>query len=345
VKYLAVEKSVLNNKIINDLLLREYNIITYKVEKLKLGSANCFKISALDNIFFLKEFQARFSEKDINEEASLLEFLIVNHYPTNNIIRTTNNKNYAVIDGKIVCLQKYINGTTFNSNTVPTEILFQAAQLLGKLHTILKSYKPLATEMDIKWHKQFNAFKSAQSYQLLLDNIPKTSSNLHRQIYNDLIYKQNLQYKIDEYGEFFNLVTLGNTHGDYNCLQYICSDTQISVVIDFTTACCMPLCWEIMRSYVQSAPKCKDGDYIDISEFVQYIKHYLKHATLTKNDLRYMPYIYFYQLARSKYGYKEFLANSENKEELINFALWRTNMCRYLEANVDEISEVLCNVL
>lgn len=342
---MAIEKSALNNVIINNLLLQEYSITAGKIEKLEIGSANCFKIYAVDNIYFLKEFQGRFSADDIDEEASLLDFLIENHYPTTHIIKTGDSKNYTTINEKVVCLQKYINGTTFRSNTVPTEILFESARLLGKLHATLKSYKPLPCEMDIKWHRQFNAPKSAESYRLLLDKIDKTASDLHNQIYNDLTYKQNLQYKIADYGKFLNSVTFGNTHGDYNCLQYICYDQQICAVIDFSTACCMPLCWEIMRSYVQSAPECKDGDYIDIAQFVQYIRHYLQYAALTEKDLRYMPYIYLYQLGRSKYGYKEFLADTENKDELIKFAFWRTKMCRYLDLKADELSEILYNIL
>jgi Ser/Thr protein kinase RdoA (MazF antagonist) len=345
VKFLAIEKSVLNNEIISNLLLREYNITTSKIEKLKIGSANCFKVFTSDNALFLKEFQGRFSTYDIDEEAYLLDFLVENHYPTTNIIKTNNGKNYTLVNDKIICLQKYIDGRTFHDNTVPTEILFESAQLLGRLHTILKGYKQLHHEMDYKWHKQFNASKNVEAYQLLLTNVDKTASDLHNQIYNDLIYKKDLQYKIANYGDFLNIITYGNTHGDYNCLQYICCDKHISAVIDFSTACYMPICWEIMRSYVQSAPECKYGNYIHIPQFVQYIKHYLKQATLTKYDLRYMPYIYFYQLGRSKYGYKEFLTNAENKQELINFAFWRTKMCRYLELNVDEISEALCSII
>ena len=342
---MAVEKTALNNDIINILLLKEYNITTSNVEKLKIGSANCYKIISFNKIFFLKEFQARFNASDIDEEACLLDFLISNHFPTTNIIKTSNRKNYTIVENRIVYLQKYIDGTTFYSNTVPNEILFASAQLLGKLHTILKGYKRLKCEMNTMWYKQFNPSKSAESYQLLIDNVDITASDLNIQIYNDLVFKQNLQNKIADYGEFLDSVSFGNTHGDYNCLQYICSDKQICGVIDFSTACYMPLCWEIMRSYVQSAPECKDGDYINIQQFIEYIKHYLYQSTLTKNDLRYMPYIYIYQLGRSKYGYKEFLSDSENKEELLNFAFWRTNMCRYLELNVDKISEALSKIL
>jgi Ser/Thr protein kinase RdoA (MazF antagonist) len=345
VQDMAVEKTALNNNIISLLLSKEYNITTSNVEKLKIGSANCYKIFSFNKIFFLKEFQERFNASDIDEEACLLDFLISNHYPTTNIIKTNNHKNYTIVENRIVYLQKYIEGTTFCNNTAPNEILFASAMLLGKLHTILKGYKQLKCEMNTMWHKQFNPSKSAESFQLLIDIVDKNASDLNTQIYNDLVFKKNLQYKIAEYGEFIDSVSIGNTHGDYNCLQYICSDKQISAVIDFSTACYMPLCWEIMRSYVQSAPECKDGDYINIQQFKQYIKHYLNQCSLTKNDLRYMPYIYFYQLGRSKYGYKEYLSDAENKEELLNFAFWRTKMCRYLELNVDKISEALSKIL
>ena len=63
----------------------------------------------------------------------------------------------------------------------------------------------------------------------------------------------------------------------------------------------------------------------------------------TKNDMIYMPYVYLFQLARSKFGYPQYLtSDSEDREGLIDFALWRTRMCREVESRADEISRAFC---
>ena len=57
-----------------------------------------------------------------------------------------------------------------------------------------------------------------------------------------------------------------------------------------------------------------------------------------------MPYIYLFQLAQSSYGYKEYLiTKSENKEALLEFAFWRTNVCRAICQKAKEISEAMAD--
>ena len=59
-----------------------------------------------------------------------------------------------------------------------------------------------------------------------------------------------------------------------------------------------------------------------------------------------MPYVYLFQLARSKYGYPQYLkSDSEDKEGLLQFAFWRTKMCREVEAKAETISNALLRLL
>ena len=72
----------------------------------------------------------------------------------------------------------------------------------------------------------------------------------------------------------------------------------------------------------------------------------MKYAVLSETDLKAMPYVYLFQLARSKYGYKEYLTtDSEDREGLIRFAFWRTQMCREVEAKAKEIAEKLAELI
>ena len=56
----------------------------------------------------------------------------------------------------LLCLQEYIEGTTYGNNQLPHSLLMQAAELLGQLHTLLKDY-PLPVEMDVPWLEAFSA--------------------------------------------------------------------------------------------------------------------------------------------------------------------------------------------
>ncbi len=55
-----------------------------------------------------------------------------------------------------------------------------------------------------------------------------------------------------------------------------------------------------------------------------------------------MPIIYMLQLAGSGFGYKEYLKDN-SKQELLTFAYFRTNLCRYLYTNKEIISNALKN--
>jgi hypothetical protein len=69
----------------------------------------------------------------------------------------------------------------------------------------------------------------------------------------------------------------------------------------------------------------------------------MKYALLTKKDLEAMPYLYLFQLAQSSYGYKEYLiTKTENKEALLDFAFWRTDICREILQKAKEISKAIC---
>ena len=72
-------------------------------------------------------------------------------------------------------------------------------------------------------------------------------------------------------------------------------------------------------------------------EKVKYIKEFNKYVKLNDYDLKYMSYIYLIQLLSSTYGYKEYINNNENIE-LLEFAHFRTNICKYLFNNAENIS-------
>ena len=338
---MAIQKSVLNNVIISELLQTLYNMPTDNIEKLGIGTANCYKIHAEGKRYFLKEYQETFSKSDLQREIQLNEFLLSASYPTAAFISDVNGNKYIYTNNRYIVLQEYIDGKSYITHNLPDKILFQAAELLGRLHEILEGYE-MPVEMDKPWVEKFNVEKAISSYDLLIEHTTEIKDKTIRdKIRADLLFKKELLNITAPYVKYFDKITYKSTHGDYTAMQYLCIDDEIKAVIDFASARKIPASWEIMRSYMQSAIDTKIPADFDMNKFCDYVRHYLSVSTLSEDDLKYMPFIYLYQLARSKYGYKEYMLNVENKEALLEFAFWRTDICRMLADKADEISQML----
>ena len=339
---MALEKTVLNEKIILDLLSRHYGISPISAKKLKLGTANCFQIYDGNKYCFLKEFQSSFSENAVVQEAKLLEYLSVAGIPTTRFYKTLNNEFVINYQNHIICLEEYIEGQAYDYDDLPLELLPQVGKMLGRLHQILKDY-PLPIDMSDKWLASFSAENMIAQYDALIKIAEsKVGDKNTNQIIDDLQYKKRLAIRCEEYKKYYNGITYCSTHGDYQGCQLIFEKGEIKAVIDFSSASCLPVTWEIMRSFVQSSNYCRTTATVDIKAFCEYVREYLKYSPLTKTDMIAMPYVYLFQLARSKYGYPQYLNSaSEDREGLLQFAFWRTRMCREVEKNAETISNEL----
>ena len=58
--------------------------------------------------------------------------------------------------------------------------------------------------------------------------------------------------------------------------------------------------------------------------------------------MEFMPYVYLFQLARSDYGYLQYLTtDTDSAKMLLDFAIWRTQICRGMEAKAADMSKAL----
>ncbi len=339
---MALEKTVLNEKIVSDLLSKNYGISPISTKKLKLGSANCFQVYDGNKYYFLKEFQSSFSENAVVQEAKLLEYLSVAGIPTTRFYKTLNNEFVFNYQNHIICLEEYIEGQVYDYDDLPIKFLPQVSKMLGRLHQALKDY-PLPIDMSDKWLASFSAENMIAQYDALLKIAESKADDKNtNQIIDDLQYKKQLAIRCEEYKKYYNGITYCSTHGDFQGCQLIFEKGEIKAVIDFSSASCLPVTWEIMRSFVQSSNYCRTNATVNIKAFCEYVREYLKFSPLTKTDMIAMPYVYLFQLARSKYGYPQYLnSDSEDREGLLQFAFWRTKMCREVEKNAEAISHEL----
>ncbi len=343
---MALEKSVLTDNIISDLLKQYYGLPFVSAQRLGLGTANCYRVFDGEKYYFLKEFQSSFLENNIIREAKLLEFLSDTDIPITKFYKTIQNNYVIKYQNHLICLEEYIEGEAYSYDDLPRHLLPRVGKMLGKLHCALKGY-PLPVDMSDEWLTSFSSEKVIKEYDSLIEiaKILNRDENI-TQIIEDLEYKKQLAIRCENYKKYYNGITYCATHGDYQGCQMIFDDEKIKAIIDFSSACTLPVTWEIMRSYVQSSAQCRSNAVIDIDNFCSYVREYMKYSKLTKADMISMPYVYLFQLARSKYGYPQYLkTDSPDKDKLLQFAFWRTQMCREIEQKAEMISGELLKLM
>ena len=325
-------------------LLLEYDLHMISSRLIPFGSANCYRVNCMEGTYFFKEYQKEFTIQDVKKETELVEYLFSEGFPVARPIRTKSGNRCTLYEGHVISLQEYLEGRSY-LNDLPHELLKDCAKYLGILHSILKNY-PMESRLDEKRAQSISAEAVSKKYDRLLDALEKQKSDPnHSRIKEDLLFKKELFRHIEDMKSYFKGITYTPSHGDYTSCQLLCDNDHVKAVTDFTSAAKLPAVWEIMRSYIQ-AGACRGGKAFDISDFAEYVKEYMRYAPLTKRDLEAMPYVYLFQLSRSAYGYEEYLIDkTENREALLDFALWRTDICRNVYTKADSISAALLQLI
>ena len=130
-----------------------------------------------------------------------------------------------------------------------------------------------------------------------------------------------------------------NAHGDFSVQQLIYKEGEETTVIDFETAKKLPIVWEVIRSYSYIDKQASEGN-LNIDTLVEYFKEFYKYIKLNEYDLKYAAHIYLIQIISSVFGYKQY-NNDYSLTGLLEFALFRTKLCRFLYNNIEEISDRL----
>ena len=338
---MGIQKTKKKKKKIEKILRKEYNIVPNKIIEVNRGTANIFKIDTDIKSYILKEFNQKRTVESVKKEIDIINFLKKRNICVPQYIKTINNSFYIINEDRIIILQEYIDGYTMENNTGDYEKVIESATILGKLTKEMSYYPELSEEGIIE--KNF-------SKENILKKI-KNMEQLKEELNDDNIYKekfeQDLNYKImiskEIYEKFdFNIVrrlTIVNTHGDFSVQQLIYNDNKETTVIDFETAKKMPIVWEVMRSYSYVDKEAKNGD-LNIDTLVDYFKEFTKYVKLNEYDFKYAPHLYLIQLSSSAFGYKEYNKGYTQKG-LLEFAFFRTNLCKFLYENLDEISHRL----
>ena len=160
-----------------------------------------------------------------------------------------------------------------------------------------------------------------------------------------LNYKKNMILKVKKYNEMFNDLTFSMTHGDYSKRQIIIQNNEICGIVDFSSSDFLPISWEVIRSYFLSTLSCKVDIKFNYDLFGDYLQAYLRQFRLKDSDLIAMPYLLLYQSVLSKYGYLEYIYDSNNKDEILEYIIWKDNICTFLEEKASKLSKFISKML
>lgn len=334
-----LEKSVfINKKEIINFVKEKYGFNVTNIKIINRGSANIYSLNGDE--YILKEFQSKYTKEEIEKEITIINHLKKDGIKVSSYIKTINDTYYSLYKNKVIIIQKFIEGYTLDRNEENYEQTIECAKVYGMIVKSLESLNILLPLNDLSFSKE-NFTKGIEKHQKLLKSIDDKKDDETLKIKKDLEEKIDMIKDISKKNIFVDTkkLTIKNTHGDFNVLQFIYKNDHINSVIDFVSACKMPVVWELIRSYSYIDKDVKNGIF-NLDTFTDYIKEFNKYVKLNEYDLKYMSYIYLIQLLGSTYGYKEYINNNENIE-LLEFAYFRTNICRYLFKNSENISTKL----
>lgn len=336
---MGIQISNLNKDTINNSLANYYDIVPKNIEEINRGTANIFKITTNENQYILKEFSENRSAQSVEKEVNIINFLAERNIKVPKYLKTNQNKYYIENENRIIILQEFVDGYTMDNNSVDDyKKIIESATILGKITKELMYYPELDGGGFIDKNLSAESLKNGISkMRALIEELNEDNPYKER-------IKEELEEKIQISEELlksfdFNIVkklTFTNAHGDYSIQQLIYNDTKGTTIIDFETAKKLPIVWEIMRSYSYIDKEAKDG-ILNINTLVEYFREFCKYVPLNDYDLTYAPYVYIIQLANSVFGYKEY-NNDYGQIKLLDFAFFRTNLCKYLYENLDVIS-------
>ena len=210
----------------------------------------------------------------MEEERRVTEFLLAHGVPVARVYKAVRTDTFQFH------LQEFIEGESPAINTAPDWMLGKMAELLGRIHGVLADYGGLPTRFGRDFFSKKNAKIELRRY-LKEEQSPEVKERVEH-------LKRISKFSIDT-----RKFTYANSHGDYWIAQLIARGEALTV-IDWTSACRLPACLEVMTSYVSCDPACVGGE-ISAIRLKQYIAQYERHAQLSAYDLKMMPYVYYFQ--------------------------------------------------
>lgn len=230
-------------------------------------------------------------------------------------------------------VQEYIEGEILQVNRAPKWLMGRLAEYLGRATLVLKDFEQLPLRFGKEFFSPGHAIAKKEQYVTELARTKDRGDSTTIPIWEEQI--RHLE-KISTFHIDTDKLTYTNSHGDYHIGQVIVQDKDITV-IDWTSACQLPICFEIITSYVFAAPSCSEG-VIDAEGLKSYIQTFTKYFPLTEYDIKAMPYVLYFWHCMCNYRPDEIACIAPKYQPIANLL---TNMLNWLYEHVDELSDRL----
>lgn len=299
------------------------------------GEGKVYRVQTQTECFVLKRL-ASFIEHP-EREGSLTDFLLQYGIAVPRMHRTLDAA-WIATDEKGIRYQllSYVEGEVLDINTAPDWFLWQSAATLGRIHAVLADYPPLPTAYPNAFFSRDMIREARDSYTQTLE---KATAAGDGEVAQDVADRIHALEKLSAIRLNLDELSVGNAHGDYWIGQIVHHQGQLTV-LDWTDAMRVPLCWEIIMSYTYADPACADG-HIDPERLERYIRAYLPHHPLTRQDLAAMPYFYLYWIGVLNF-YEPYPGLPD---EYLRIAKLCTRLLRWLLVHGDALSDRLQGIL
>jgi hypothetical protein len=270
--------------------------------------------------------------KKVENEGYVTEFLYDNGIKVARLLKTKCNEYLVKTNELQFHIQDFIEGETYAVNSAPNWFIEKSAQILGEINHTLKGFRDLPVSFGKDFFSVTTVNNSKQHY---INELQKAKESGDNSLVIELEEQLKHLNRISKFSFDVDKLTYTNSHGDFYIGQTIAKNKEITV-IDWTSACRLPVCLEIITSYSYADPLCKDG-VIDINGLKKYLSQYLKYFTLNEYDIKMMPYLFYFQQCICNYSppYDNMADNYKAISKLI------LNLLNWLYDNVEDLSYYL----
>lgn len=310
---------------------RAYGFHLQTVQKSSIGAGSDTYFVTCDEGKYVLKFPADSGINHPEQEPRLCTYLLEKGLPVCQFIKTLSGGFLAKDEtGRLCTLQSFIEGTTPAWNTASDALLWEQAEMLGRIHAALQDYPGLPTGIGAGFFDTMTPQRAKESYQNSL-RLAKQHGN--KEDIEDLAFRIRLTTTYPGTPFDYHRLSFGASHGDYFISQLLCEKEHIRAVIDWTCACVHPLVWELVRSYVYASPECADG-FINEARFAAYMALYEKHSSLPAYDKHCAKSLYLYQIAVCDYYGQYYTSAADNREIYLAQAHLATKLLRREFPNV-----------
>ena len=271
--------------------------------------------------------------ENVNNEGELTEYLYNHGIPVARFLKSKDDTYVIKMSEYQFTVQQFIEGKTLSVNTAPDWFLCKSADFLGQTALLLKDYK----DLPLRFGKEFFSSKAVRrkirKYKKELVRAKKAKDWDFIPAWENQI--RHLK-KISNFHIDTKRLTYANSHGDYHIGQAIIQNDNFTV-IDWSSACKLPICLDVITSYVFSSPTCAEG-IIDAEGLKKYITQFTKMFPLSEYDKKSMPYVLYFWHCMCNYRPDELYDIPDSYKAIAKLI---NNLLDWLFDNVEKLSEQL----